>query len=324
MILKSYELNKIDFIKNNFFLLYGKNEGHQNEVIEQYFISKFEGQINRYDENEFISKNQLIVTEMMNKSLFESNKLIIISRVSDKIFRLIDDILGKNLTGIKILLKCGILEKRSKIRNLFEKNNDLVIIPFYEDNERSLLSIINNFLKKNKINLARESINLLINRSSGNRENLKTELNKILNFSISNKNISFEDVQKLSNLAENIEVNHLVNYYLSKNSKNIAKTLNENNYSDEDCILIVRTILNKSKRLLGIIEKYEESKNLDQIILQIKPPIFWKDKDIVKKQVKSWNSVDLREKIYKISEIEALIKNNSKNSLNILSDFILN
>ncbi len=324
MILKSYELNKIDFIKNNFFLLYGKNEGHQNEIIKQYFTDKFEGQIIKYDENEFISNNQFIVSEMMNKSLFANNKLIIISRVSDKIFKVIDDIINKDLSDIKILLKCGMLEKRSKIRNLFEKNNNLVIIPFYEDNERSLLPIVNNFLAKNKINLARESINLLINRSSGNRENLKTELNKILNFSFSNKIISFKDVQKLSNLAENIDVNHLVNCYLSKNSKKIAKTLNENNYSDEDCILIVRTILSKSKRLLGIIEKYEQNKNLDQVILQTKPPIFWKDKDIVKKQAKSWNSEDLKKNIYKISEIEVLIKNNSNNSLNILSDFILN
>ena len=324
MIIKYYELNKINFKKNNFFLFYGKNEGHQNEIIEQYFTGKFEGQITRYDENEFINNNQLIVTEMMNKSLFENNKLIIISRVSDKIFRVIDDIINKDLSDIKILLKCGMLEKRSKIRNLFEKNNNLVIIPFYEDNERSLLPIVNNFLAKNKINLARESINLLINRSSGNRENLKTELNKILNFSFSHKIISFEDVQKLSNLAENIDVNHLVNCYLSKNSKKIAKTLNENNYSDEDCILIVRTILSKSKRLLGIIEKYEQNKDLDQVILQTKPPIFWKDKDIMKKQAKSWNSEDLKENIYKINEIEVLIKNNSNNSLNILSDFILN
>ena len=324
MIIKNYELNKIDFKKNNFFLFYGKNDGYQNEIIEKYFTSKFEGQIDRYDENEFISNNQIIITEMMNKSFFESNKLIIISRVSDKIFNLIDDILDKNLSDIKIIFKCGMLEKRSKIRNLFEKRNDLVIIPFYEDNEQSLLSIINSFITKNKINLARESVNLLIDRSGGNRENLKTELNKILNFSFSNKNISFDDVKKLSNLAENVEVNHLVNYYLSKNSKNVAKILNENNYSDEDCILIIRSILSKSKRLLGIIEKYEENKNLDQIILQVRPPIFWKDKDIVKKQVKSWNLSDLREIIYKINEIETLLKNSSKNSLNILSDFIFN
>ena len=324
MIIKNYELNKIDFKKNNFFLFYGKNDGYQNEIIEKYFTSKFEGRIDRYDENEFISNNQIIITEMMNKSFFESNKLIIISRVSDKIFNLIDDILDKNLSDIKIIFKCGMLEKRSKIRNLFEKRNDLVIIPFYEDNEQSLLSIINSFIIKNKINLARESVNLLIDRSGGNRENLKTELNKILNFSFSNKNISFDDVKKLSNLAENVEVNHLVNYYLSKNSKNVAKILNENNYSDEDCILIIRSILSKSKRLLGIIEKYEENKNLDQIILQVRPPIFWKDKDIVKKQVKSWNLSDLREIIYKINEIETLLKNSSKNSLNILSDFIFN
>ena len=81
--------------------------------------------------------------------------------------------------------------------------------------------------------------------------------------------------------------------FRAKNKKNISKILNENSYSDEDCILILRTILNKSKRLLDILERYEKIANLDEVISTTKPPIFWKDKEIVKNQVNMWEIDDL-------------------------------
>ena len=104
----------------------------------------------------------------------------------------------------------------------------------------------------------------------------------------------------------------------------MAKILNENNYSDEDCILILRTILNKSKRLLNVIKKYNKDENLDEVISSHRPPIFWKDKIIVKKQAKLWDLEDLKNKIFKINNIEALVKTNSKNALNLVSDFVVN
>ena len=84
---------------------------------------------------------------------------------------------------------------------------------------KTLTSLVYDYLNKNNIKLSRESINLLVGRASGNRENLKKELNKILNYSYSNKKISFEVVKKLSNLAENYGVNELADNYLAKNKK---------------------------------------------------------------------------------------------------------
>ena len=110
---------------------------------------------------------------------------------------------------------------------------------------------------------------------------------------------------------------------IAKNTKNIVRILNENNYSNEDCILIVRTILNKSKRLLNLIEKFKKVKNIEEVISNTKPPIFWKDKENVKKQINTWDLDDLKNKIYRINELETFIKNNSINSLHVVSDFIV-
>ena len=324
MIIKSYEVNKVNIKDYDIFLFYGKNEGLQNEIIEKNFVKGNKGSINKYEESEFINNYETISSEILTKSLFDEEKLLIVSRVGEKIFKYIEELLNRNINNIKIILKAGLLEKRSKLRNLFEKNKKLLIIPFYEDDERTLTAQVNEYLKKNSIKLSRETINLLVERSSGNRENLKIELSKIFYYSQSNKEISFETVKKLSNLAENYGVNELADNYLSKNKKNVIKILNENNYSDDDCILILRTILNKSKRLLNILENYRKNKNLDDVISKTRPPIFWKDKAIVKKQANTWELRDLKSKMYQINEVETLVKSNSKNTLNLVSDFIVN
>ncbi len=324
MIVKYFELNKKVIDKYKFFLLYGKNEGLQNEIIQTQFLKSFEGQIDKYDETEFLKNNEIIITELLSKSFFESKKILIISRTSDKITKVFEEIEERDMTDVKIIFKSGILEKKSKLRNYFEKNSNLVTIPFYEDNVRSLSSIIISFISKHNIKISRESVNLLVNRAGGDRKNLKIELDKILNYSHSNNKIEFEQVQKLTNLSENYDVSELADACLSRNRKNVSKILNENNYSDDDCILILRTLLAKSKRLLIIIKKFNETENLDNVISNIKPPIFWKEKENVKKQAITWKIDELKRRIYKINEIEFLVKSNSGKTLNLVSDFIVN
>ena len=324
MIIKYFEINKADLNKSNFYLFYGKNDGLQNEIIEKNFTNKFQGSINKYDEKEFIENYNVIATEVLTKSLFESEKIIIISRISDKILKLIHEILERDIRDIKFILKSGILEKKSKIRNFFEKNKNLVIVPFYEDDVNSLSAIALNFIRKHNIKMSRESLNLIVSRANGNRENLKNDLEKIFNFSVTNKNIDTENVIKLTNLSENYGINELADSYLEKNIKSTSKILNENIFSDQDCILIIRTILSKSKRLINIIEIYNETKDLDEAIMSAKPPIFWKDKMSVKKQAKTWVLSELKNKVYEINDIESLIKINSKNSINLIADFMIN
>ena len=324
MIFKNFELGNKNLKKFNFFLLYGKNDALKNEIIEKYFIRNFKGELNKYEEAEFLGNNDNIIEEFLNKSLFSNEKIIIISRSSDKLLKSLEKILEKRLGDLKIIIKAGTLEKKSKLRNLFEKSEFMIAVPFYEDDNRSLLPILNEFINKHKLKISRESINLILDRVSGNRENMRAELQKIFHYSLTNKNLTFETIKKLTNLGENYSVGKLIDEYLSGNTKNVAKILNENNYSDDDCILILRTLLIKSKRLLSIIEANKQVNNIDKVIMNTKPPIFWKEKESVKKQANTWNLSDLKNKIYEINEIETVIKNNSKNSLNILSDFIVN
>jgi len=324
MIIKAFELNKLNINKYNFYLFYGENEGFKNEAIKNNFESLYKNQTYRYEEKEILENKDNFINSILSKSLFENKKLIIIQRTSDKIRELIENIITKNITDTTIILSSSILEKKSKLRNFFEKEKKTVCVPFYADTIQTLSSILFNFLNKKKISISQQTINQLIERSRGNRQNLNNELEKIENYFASKQKITSEDILKLTNLAENYNVSELVDSCLAKNLKKTSNILNENNFSSEDCILIIRTLLLKAKRIHKLQEEINNTKNIDQTITNFKPPIFWKDKEIIKKQIASWSLRNIQKIIVKINDVELLIKKNSSNSLNILSDFILN
>ena len=324
MIIKSFELDKINVKSSNFYLFYGENEGYKNEAIEKIFNINISKNIYRYEEKEILDNFESFFESIQSKSFFEKEKLIIISRVSDKIKNIIEEIIEKNIEDIKIVLNSGILEKKSKLRSLFEKNKNTICVPFYADSNQTLSKIINNFFREKKIIVSQEKINLLIDRCRGNRENLRNELDKIDNFVKNKKNINIDQIMKLTNLAENYNVSELIDSYLAANFKKTINILNENNFSIEDCMLITRTLLVKSKRLYKLLLEINNNKSIEEAISSFNPPIFWKDKETVKQQIKNWSLNRAENLIYKTNELELLIKKNSYNSINILSDFIIN
>ena len=324
MIIKSFELNKINVKSSNFYLFYGENEGYKNEAIEKIFNINISKNIYRYEEKEILDNFESFFESIQSKSFFEKEKLIIISRVSDKIKNIIEEIIEKNIEDIKIVLNSGILEKKSKLRSLFEKNKNIICVPFYADSNQTLSKIINNFFREKKIIVSQEKINLLIDRCRGNRQNLRNELDKIDSFVKNKKNINIDQIMKLTNLAENYNVSELIDSYLASNFKKTINILNENNFSIEDCMLITRTLLVKSKRLYKLLLEINNNKSIEEAISSFNPPIFWKDKETVKQQIKNWSLNRAENLIYKTNELELLIKKNSYNSINILSDFIIN
>ena len=324
MIIKSFELDKLKTHKSNIHLIYGNNDGIKEDIIKNIYLKNFVGDISKYDEQEILNSEDEFISSLLNKTLFDAKRLIIISRATDKIINLIENILERENIDTIIIIKSLNLEKKSKLRNLFEKEKKVICTPVYEDDARSLNSVINIFLKDQNFNLSQEIKNILIERSKGDRINLKNEMLKLKNLSISKNKLSTDDVLKLSNLAENYSVFELSDNYLAKNSKKVSNILNENNYSSEDCILIIRTILNKTKRLLKIRTEIDNNSNIDQVISSFKPPIFWKEKDIVKKQAQSWSTNEVKEIIFKINDLETSVKKNTANSMLFVSNFVSN
>jgi len=323
MILKSFELSKIKLNNYKFYLLYGENEGLKEQTIKSLFEKKYRDKIQRYEEKEILNNINGFFNNIFTKSFFDNEKLIIINRTTEKIREIVQELVEKNPEDIQIILNSKNLEKKSTLRNFFEKGKSIVCVPFYEDNNQTLNSIISLFFRNKKIPISQQLINVLVERSRGDRKNLNNELEKIENFSLNKKNLNIEEIIKLTNLADNYNASELVDHTLAKNTRKTVTILNENNHSDEDNIIIIRTLLAKLKRLVKIYELIDEKNNIEQAISMCKPPIFWKDKPLVTQQIRSWKLDNLKNLIYETNEIELLIKKNSVLAKNIFTDFII-
>ena len=321
MILKIFEIKKINLKINYLMLFYGKNEGLKNEAIS--ILTKNENKIYKYDEKEILENEEKFIENLLSKSLFDQDKFIIIKRTTDKILKIIEILRQKNLDDTTIILNSDNLEKKSKLRSLFEKDKKLVCIPFYPDNEQTLSKLAYNFLKDKKISISTSNINLVINKCNRDRETLLNELQKIEYFSKNGKKINSENISKLINLIENHNISELVDNCLAQNKKKIISILNENNFSNEDCIIITRSFIIKAKKLLALSKAFEINKNIDLTISSAKPPVFWKEKEITKQQIYKWKPKNIKKLIYALSDTELLIKKNINNSINLITDFIL-
>ena len=323
MIIKSFEADQIKSKYYKSILLYGVNQGLKDELIKSSILKDFTGEILKYDEPEVLDRSEIILESLLTGSLFNEQKLILISRCSNKIYSFIEKFLEKDISQVLVVLNSENLDKKSKLRALYEKSKDLICVPFYEDNQQSLSIFANRYLQSKNIKLSREILNLIIERSQGDRGNLKNELEKIENLSLTKKNISNEDIINITNLSENYTVFELVDNYLAKNQKKVSKIINENNFINDDSILILRTLLGRSKRLLKLKNMQNVNKSIDDTIAVFRPPIFWKEKDIVKQQMSNWSEEEVKEKIFEISNLEILIKKNTS-SINLVSDLISN
>jgi DNA polymerase-3 subunit delta len=321
MILNSFNLDNNN-LSIQFILFYGNNNGQKNEVIDKLFQKNNSLEKIKYDERDILSELESFYGTIFNHSFFEKEKFIIINNVSDKILPIIMELCARQLGGLKIILNAGILDKKSKLRVFFEKDKTFVCVPFYPDNETSLSKIAYQYIKNNNFSLSGEIVNHLVKKSNGDRSHLIKELDKIKIFS-KNKKITNDQIIKLVNLSQEHEVAELVNNYLTQNKIKLKTMLNDNIIIQEDCIIIIRTLISKIKRLIKLIEAYNKNTNLENSVNSFKPPIFWKEKEIIKKQMLTWPKDHIKKLLYEVNNLELLIKSESNISGYLLVNFLL-
>jgi DNA polymerase-3 subunit delta len=322
MIVKAFELSKININNYNLYLLHGKNEGLKKAIISEITSSYENIEIQKFDEKQILENQELFMDEILSSSLFYAEKLVIINQTTDKILKNIEYIYNKKINGLILIINSDFLEKKSKLRNFFEKEKELISVPFYPDTTQTLSFLANKFFKEKKISISQSNINLIINKCNGDREFLENELSKIEFFLYNKKSIETHELSKLINLIENHSISDLLDNCLINNSRKVLLILNENNFNNEDCIIIIKTFLAKTKKILKLANNYAKNNNLEMTISESKPPIFWKEKDAVKQQLQKWKPDMLKKLIANINQVELELKKNSQSSLSILMNFI--
>ena len=322
MILKNYELNKINFKSNYLILFYGNNNGLKLEEINKILYGNQNFKKLIFFERDILINENSFFDEIFSGSLFDEKKIIIINNVSEKILKIIDQIENKDIQDIILIFNSEQLDKKSKLRAKFERQKNLICTAFYPDTEEMLIKIAYNFFKEKKISISQSNINIIVNRSDLKREFLYNELNKIESLSLT-KTITTENIMKLSNLANDFSISELVDNCLAQNKKKAFYILNENNFSLDDSIIILRTFVTKAKKLIKLVTEFKKNSSIEKTISASKPPIFWKNKELIKKQIITWSSLEIKKLLFDLNKIEYQCKKNLDNSIKIVTNFII-
>ena len=327
MIIKSYEVqkNKSNLSKYNFFLLYGENLGLKKD-IKKFIKSGIEKKDNNVEilflyESEILDNEENFYNFIYSGSLFGNKKIITIYETTDKIIKKISDIYDKYPDNVFLIIFSEILEKKSKLRNFFETNKKTICIPCYLDSEKDMGIIAQSELKKKNIVLPQEAINLLVEKSNSDRNNLRNEIEKIYLYTLSKKKLELDDIKSLINFSGDYKSDILINECLCGNIKQYKKIISELYFNTINQILLLRILSNKIHRLIKIKTDKSKSSNVDNLINSIKPSIFWKERPLVKKQLSIWKLNDLIKMIKEINNTELLCKKNPHISRIIFFNF---
>mgnify|MGYP000042949213 CR=1 FL=1 len=314
MIAKSYEIEKKTslLLKYNFFLIYGENIGLKKDIKEKIVneIKKRNSDIEviSFYENEISENEDNFYNTIFSGSLFSSGKIIIINNSTDKILKQIENIEGKKTENISFIFLSNILEKKSKLRNFFEKNLKTLCVACYLDSLRDLTIIASQLFRENKIIASQETISFLAEKCNNDRDNLKNEIEKIKSFTLDKKKIDINEIKSLINFSGEHKADGFINECLCGNVNEYKKILSELYINTVNHIFFLRILSNKIQRLLSIKEIGTDNKNLDSLLTATRPPIFWKDKPLVKRQLTIWSFDKLKEIFNEIKDVELMCK----------------
>ena len=325
MILKSYIVEQDIEVLNSYnsTLIYGENEGIKDDIKDAIKKRNNNSEIINFYEDDIL-KNNYLYESIHNPSLFNEKKIILLHETSDKIYSQIIECLDKENKNIDIYIFSQNLEKKSKLRTFFEKGKKLAIFPCYKDNERTLITYINNELKGFK-GLTGEIVNLIINNSNMDRRIIKNELLKIKGFFIEKKIIK-NQILEILNIKNNNNFNEIRDKALNGEKEKVNKLLSETEILKEEVFFHLNNLNNRVMRLHEIIEKSNINKeNYEQTVENLKPVVFWQDKPIIYKQLKKWDLRELDKIIVKIANTEKLMKKNSyiRNDV-VIKDLLIN
>ena len=327
MIIKSYEIKRKinDCLKHNLFLLYGENFGLKKDIKE--YIkktlkeNKSDIEILSVYENEIFENEENFYNLVYSGSLFSEKKIITIYEATDKIVEKISSINSKYPENVYLIIFSEVLDKKSKLRNFFENHERTICVPCYLDSEKDLEIIAQSEFKKNNISISKEAINFLIESSNSDRNNLRNEIEKIKSYSLNKKKIELDEIKSLANFSGDYKSDNLINECLCGNVSQYKKVLSDLYTNAINQVFILRILSNKIRRLLNMKKMQDDYSNLDALLNATKPPIFWKEKPLIKKQLSIWSLNDLNTTLEEISNTELICKKNPNISKVIFFNF---
>ena len=316
MIIKESQLlNQFEdtAIKYQPVLLYGPNEGliqqnkdrirkafTKNNILEISFTGK---SINE--------KPDIFYDEVKTISMFEDKKIVVVEQPLDKNITLFENIFEELPDKTMIVIIGNNLSRSSKIRKFFENSQSCLSCPHYDDDLKTNSQLINELEKSIQTVLNKDIKNYLNQNLSNDRLISKNEINKIvLLYSNNGEEPKLEAIKSICNDNADLGLNKICQLVFSGNPKKVSIFLNKIFSEGINPVAIIRTMLNYIQRIESTQIALKKTNNFDLAIKELKPPVFWKEKDLFKLHCMKWPINDTISNFNLLVEAELSCKSN--------------
>jgi DNA polymerase-3 subunit delta len=321
MIIKSFSINYEKLFSDyKINLIYGENFHLKTEILNKLtqIFKKNEFKAKFIKEDELLKDIEILDNYLNQDSLFGEKEILIIQEASDKLL----DYINFSEIDKKLILVANNLTKKSSLRNKAEKEKIISCIACYEDDEKTLQSLLRNGLTKLGIKVPYEAIDQLFNINKLNRNDINSGLEK-LELITKDKKLDSETFFSLFNTTSSFDAFEISNALLSGDKKALNKILSSFYHFSINFNEVLGPLKYKINKLIDIYEYNENETKIAVLVDTYKPPIFWKEKSIIQTQLSKWNKNELDTLLDKINEIEILCKLNYEIAETIFNKFLL-
>ena len=312
-------------------LLYGQDYGlisDRSSLIINSFLNNLDEKQNSLNIIDISNSNLLqnpesLEMEVSSISLLSRKKIVRIKDASDALMKIIDDYFVYSHPDCLIILLSDSLSPRSKIRKFFEVHNDAVILPCYSDDKKSIISLISRALKKEDIIIDEKDIELFANYLGIDRLITKAEIEKAILYAGKEKKLNANDITSFISDQASLGIDELYDYSLNGDLEGAYRVLNRIQKEGVPAIQIIRSFIRQMQSLYRIIHALAISSNINSILDNFKPPIYFKRKDNVRAHTQKWSFDKLNKALLLLESAEVSCKSPKSNPSIIAKQAIL-
>ncbi|MGY8985081.1 MAG: DNA polymerase III subunit delta [Sphingomonadales bacterium] len=295
-------------------LIYGPDEGLVRERahrISKQVVEDLSDPFNvvRPSLSQVIEEPSILLDELLSLSMVGGRRLVRLDGAEDKAYQGLEQALsGIPKDGEKNLLvvTAGNLKPSSKIRKLFEGLEIAVTIACYADSSKDVEELIIEVLGANNLKADPQAISFLLNNLGSDRLISRSELEKIVLYAGDriDRVIKLEDVITLIGDSATLTLNDIASATTGGDLKRLDQLLERAQSQGENAIAIIRALSRRLQQFHLVKGLIEAGQPIDSAIGKLRPPLFFKEKDIFRNQLFLWSSQKLGKALLLLSDAE--------------------
>lgn len=260
------------------------------------------GEILKIDEAELDEDPGRLETELQTRPMFSGRRVVRAIAGRKISAQLLKPILASAPLEGLLIVEAGNLKADDALRALFEKQPSCYSVACYPDTGADIDDLISEVLGSFKLKIDGDARDLLQSRLGADRALSRSEIEKLALYCLGRSPITFEDVDMLVGDAAGLAIERIAEAVADGRTKSAISDFGRALASGESAQMIIAVVQRYFLKLHRVRSDVDAGQRLDDALRGVRPPLFFKQKDIFARQVRSWSRSQLDQALRRIAE----------------------